>query len=134
MNKVIIVDSCCNLPEEFFAENKELIHVLNMPVKLGDLDFEDDHGKTVSNEEFYQKLREGVVSSTSLINANTFYDKFQELHTKGKQILYIGFSSGMSGTYSSSNIAKEMFLQDYPDALVECFDSLCASSGYGALI
>ena len=134
MKKIILVDSCCNLPTSFYHENEDILHMISMPVNLDDKIFLDDHGKTISNKDFYDALRNGVVPSTSQISPSDFYNKFKELYENNNEILYIAFSSGMSGTYNNSVLARQMFLEDYPDSKITIVDSFCASVGYGVLV
>ena len=134
MKKMILVDSCCNLPSEFYSNNNDLVEMISMPVKFGDDEFLDDHGKTVSYSEFYDGLRKGKVASTSQINPTEFLSVFRNHYERGNELVYVSFSSGMSGTFGSASIAREMLLDDHPDAKVTIVDSLCASSGYGALV
>lgn len=134
MNKIILTDSCCNLPSSFYKENNNILHMISMPIHLDDNDFLDDHGIEVSYKDFYEALRNGVVPSTSQIAPIKFFDKFKTLYEQNKEILYIAFSSGMSGTYNNAVIAKEMFLEEYPDAKITIVDSYCASVGYGVIV
>ncbi|MBN2260581.1 MAG: DegV family protein [Clostridiales bacterium] len=134
MNKVILVDSCCNLPSSFYHENKDFLHMISMPIHLGNRDFLDEHGKTITYKEFYDELRNGVVPSTSQITPINFFDKFKEFYDAEKEMLYIAFSSGMSGTHNNAIIAKEMFLEEYPNAKITIVDSFSASAGYGVIV
>ncbi|OPL08783.1 MAG: hypothetical protein AVO33_09425 [delta proteobacterium ML8_F1] len=134
MKKVVLVDSCCNLPPDVFDQYQESLSMISMPVHIGNMDFLDDHGKTMSHKDFYDALRQGNLPKTSQITPTHFYDYFEKLYLEGKEILYISFSSGMSGTYSNSVIARDMFLEDHPDAVILLVDSHAASVGYGALV
>lgn len=133
MKQIILVDSCCNLPSTFYHENKDILHMISMPVHLGGQDFLDDHGVSVTYQQFYDELRTGTVPKTSQISPIDFYNKFEELYKLDAEIIYIAFSSGMSGTYNNSLLAKDMFLDDYPDAKITIVDSYCASTGYGVI-
>ncbi len=134
MNKIILADSCCNLPSSFYKNNNDILHMISMPIHLGDKDFLDDHGVEVPYKEFYDALRNGAVPKTSQITPIKFFEKFKTLHEDNKEILYIAFSSGMSGTYNNAAMAKEMFLEEYPDAKITIVDSYCASAGYGVIV
>lgn len=91
-------------------------------------------GRELSSHEFYDRLRKGSKSVTSLINSDTFVSVFEPELEKGKDILYIAFSSALSGTYNSSLIAGAELKEKYPDSKIECFDSKCASAGEGLLV
>lgn len=122
-------DSTADLSEEILKD---------MDVEIVKLTFEMN-GKTYSDGEismdnFYKKLREGAMSKTSQIAPSTYEDIFEKDIIAGYDILYLGFSSGLSGSFNSSCIARDNLLEKYPDAKIICIDSLCASSGEGLLL
>ncbi len=131
MNVNILVDSCCTLEESFFEE-REYIKRIGIPVQLEKYGYEDIKGKRkYSKKDFYNKLRSGKNASTSLINVARFIKTFKEL--SDKPTYYIGFSSGMSGTFNNAVLAREE-LDEESRKNVFVIDSLCASVSYGALI
>ncbi len=134
MNTIILTDSCCDLTSEYVEENSEFIDIIGMPVEIDGLAYFDDFGKTLSHKEFYRSLRNGVIPSTSQINVYRFTEKFKTLHQAGKAILYLGFTSGMSGTYQNALLAKELFLEEYPDGQINIVDTVSASIGQGVLV
>lgn len=83
---------------------------------------------------FYAELKAGKTSTTSQINQQTFLEIFEPILQEGKDILYLGFSSGLSGTYQSSCLAAEDLREKYPDAKIFCVDTLAASAGEGLLV
>ena len=83
---------------------------------------------------FYNKLRNESMSTTSQINSEEFIDYFEPILKSGKDILYIGFSSGLSGTYHSSCLARDELKEKYPERKILVFDSRCASMGEGLLV
>lgn len=85
-------------------------------------------------ETFYAKLREGKMSTTSQINADEFTQVFEPVLQGGEDILYIAFSSGLSGTCQSACIARDELKEKYPERKIYVFDSLCASLGEGLLV
>ena len=85
-------------------------------------------------ETFYAKLREGKMSTTSQINADEFTRVFEPVLQGGEDVLYIAFSSGLSGTCQSAFIARDELKEKYPERKIYVFDSLCASLGEGLLV
>lgn len=83
---------------------------------------------------FYAELKAGKTSTTSQINQQTFLEIFEPVLQEGKDILYLGFSSGLSGTYQSSCLAAEDLREKYPEAKIFCVDTLAASAGEGLLV
>ena len=61
-------------------------------------------------------------------------EHFEEILSQGLDILYIAFSSGLSGTYNTSQIVIRDLMEEYPDRKIFCVDSLCASVGEGLLV
>ncbi len=83
---------------------------------------------------FYNKMREGGVAKTMAINPESFATAFETVLAQGKDIVYFGFSSGLSTTFNSSRIGAEEVLEKYPDRRIVCVDTLCASAGQGLLV
>ncbi len=127
---VLITDSTCDLPKEIY--DKQNIAVLNLHYEIDGQEYADNHG--LSYAEFYKKMRSGLMTKTSQITPDAFISEFEKYIKKGKNILYIGFSSGLSGTFNSARIACDSLSQKYPDAKIRIVDSLCASLGEGLLV
>lgn len=105
------------VPMVFTLDGEEILH------------YPDERNMTI--EEFYQKLREGKTSVTSQINPVTYVDFLTPILENGEDVLYITFTSGMSGTYQSALLAKGMLEEDFPERKIYVVDSLCASAGLG---
>lgn len=129
-NISIITDSSCDVEEKVLSQWK---------VKSIQLDVIIDDGQPCANrdidiEDFYSKLRAGSIAKTSAANAIDFRTVFEPELVAGNDIIYIGFSSGLSTTFNSSRIAAEELLEVYPDRKITVIDSLCASLGQGLLV
>lgn len=132
-NYVLVSDATFDLPAEVIAEND--IQVIPMGLTIDDVEYihyPDERNLTIS--EFYGKLKNGAVSHTSQITPNTFHEFFSEILKEGKDILYIAFSSGLSGTYNTSQLVISELAEEYPDRKIYSVDSLCASIGEGLLV
>ncbi len=130
---VIITDSTTDLTQELINELD--ITVIPMEFNIDGkvyLNYSDE--RDISYKEFYDFLRNGKNSTTSLINTTTFTELFELILEDGKDILYIAFSSGLSGTYNSSCIAAQMLSEKYTDSKIYTVDSLSASMGEGLLV
>ena len=126
---VIMTDSTIDLNTDL-AESLEL-SVIRMTVCVDDKTFSDNE---LTPKEFYNKLRNKSVSSTSQINPSVFVEYFTDIVKTGKDILYICFSSGLSGMYNSAVLAAEQVQKDYPGRKILVIDSLSASIGEGLLV
>lgn len=134
MKTILLVDSCSDLPLEYIEENNDIIDTIGMPVNINGRDYYDDFGKTLSHKEFYEYLRNDIMPSTAQINSHRFLQKFKENYSKGNSLIYLGFTSGMSGTFNNALLAKKMFLEENPDADITIIDSKSASVGEGVLV
>lgn len=127
---IIVTDSTVDLPESMLEEQG--IPVLQLNYVLDGKTYEDRKG--LSGKEFFDKLREGSMPTTSQVNPEQAKEFFEPFVKAGKNILCIGFSSGLSGTYNSERITAEELSEEYPDAKIIVIDSLCASMGQGLLL
>ena len=127
---IIVTDSTVDLPESMLEEQG--IPVLQLNYVLDGKTYEDRKG--LSGKEFFDKLREGSMPTTSQVNPEQAKEFFESFVKEGKDILCIGFSSGLSGTYNSERIAAEELSEEYPDTKIIVIDSLCASMGQGLLL
>lgn len=129
----IITDSTCDLPSTVIRELD--VHVIPMEYILDGVshfqDIEDEGEKTAS---FYGRLREGKVSSTSMINTARFMDVFEPYLKADQDILHISFSSALSGSYNASRMAAEELKELYPERKILVLDSIAASIGQGLLV
>ena len=91
-------------------------------------------GGEMTDREFYAKLRAGSMSTTTQVNSEEFLRVFTPLLEACQDVLYIGFSSGLSGPYQSAALAREELKQRFPGRRLEVFDSRCASMGEGLLV
>ncbi len=133
MGKYIL--SCCStadLSEEHFK--KRDIHFVCFHYSLDGKQYDDDLGKSIPFDQFYQAMLKGAETKTSQVNVEEFIDYFTPFLEQGLDILHVSLSSGLSGVYNSANIARTSLLQKYPDRKIHIVDSLGASSGYGLLM
>ena len=127
---VITVNSTVDVPKEWLEER----HVPVIPLKYTiDGETYTDMGG-LSAKEFFDKLREGKMSTTSQVNPEEAAAELEPYIKEGKDILHLGFSSGLSGTLNSMKIAGEMLEEKYPEAKVIVIDTLCACLGEALLL
>ncbi len=130
---VIFTDSTNDLPPALMAENQ--VGLLPMEIVIGEerLTFRHDW-----NDEriaaFYDRLRQGEVAVTSQIAPAEYEAAFAPVLASGRDILYVCFSSGLSGTIQSAMLAAETLRETYPDRTVRCVDSLGATFGEGLAV
>ena len=128
---LIYADSACDIKPEMLGE-------WGVPYQCLTFRFDGDETEYSSDDmnigEFYQKMREGGVAKTSAVNVENFYLGFETVLKSGRDLLYLGFSSGLSTTYNSARLAAERLREAYPDRKVIAVDTLAASAGYGLLV
>ena len=88
----------------------------------------------VDHKEFYEFLRSKKSASTSAVNPETFSEVMESYVKDGFDVLYLGFSSGLSNTYNAGRLAVEEMSEKYPDSKIYAVDTLCASLGEGMLV
>ncbi len=91
-------------------------------------------GREIGFSEFFDKIRQGVVATTSAVNPEAFLQAMEQSLQAGLDVLFIGFSSGLSTTYQSGAIAAEELRGKYPERKIITIDSLCASLGQGLYV
>ena len=133
MNAIqIITDSCCDLPVTIKEEYGIL--VAPMGYSIHGVSYADDSWETREPSAFYDELRAGALATTSQVTASQFSTLFSESLERGRDVLYIGFSSALSGTFNAASLARDTILRHRPDASIHIVDSLSASMGGGLLV
>lgn len=129
----IITDSTADLPEEYLKEHN--IDCMNLCYMIGGETYGGETGKELPWKEFYALMRNGEMPTTAQVNPEEAKEKFKKsIEAGSKKILYLAFSSGLSGTYNSVRIAAEEIMEEYPDCKIIVIDTLCASLGEGLLV
>ena len=129
---VIFTDSACDIKPELLAEWGVPYRCLTFRFDGEEKEYSNDE---MSVTEFYNKMRAGGVAKTAAVNAEAFAELFEEeALKKGKDVLYVGFSSGLSTTYNSARIASLELKEKYPEAKIVVVDTLAASAGEGLML
>jgi DegV family protein with EDD domain len=129
-NFVIFTDSSSDLP--ISVVNELGIKVVQLTVTLeGE---EPKPNDLVNTKEFYDALRTKKTATTSTPSINGFIEAFEPFVAEGNDMLYLGFSSGLSGTYNAGSVAAAELSEKYPDRKIFTVDTLCASLGQGLIV
>ncbi|MGL4798005.1 MAG: DegV family protein [Cellulosilyticaceae bacterium] len=132
MSFIIAADSNCDLSPQYIQQHH--IHLFHILVQLDGNEIPDDLGITCSHQDFYSKLRQGSLPTTAQVNLLAFKEQFLLWAEAGTPVIYLAFSSGLSGTYQAACLARTEVLEVYPEADITIIDTLAASSGCGLLI
>lgn len=128
-NLILMVDSGSDLPVEFVQQPNVLGVALSC--NLEGKNIEDYFGQTLDLKRFYDNMRNGEVYTTSQVNTYKFEETFEKLILEGKSVIYLGLSSGLSGTVNNAMVAVNNLKEKYPDSDITVIDTLSASMGIG---
>ena len=129
----IVTDSSCDLPQAM-ADELDLA-VLPLHVHIGEETYANYlDGREIGFHDFFNRIASGEKATTSAVNVEEFKVVMEQKLQEGLDILFIGFSSGLSTTYQSGAIACQELQEKYPERRLIAIDSLCASIGEGLLV
>jgi len=128
---VLITDSTCDLPLSFYKQTGT--RMIAMHYMIDGQEYADD-GVSLSSHDFYEKMRGGAMPSTMQVNVQRLMDEFTDILDSGKDLIYITFSSALSGTYNAACMAARELSEKYIDSKIYVVDSLCACGGEGMLV
>ena len=128
---IIITDSSCDIMPELLREWE--VPCVSLTYKFDE--DADSHGNyDLPFDRFYDRMRKGGVARTAAANMDTFKRAFEPYLKEGKDLLYIGFSSGLSTTVNSGAMAAKELMEEYPERRVIVEDTFAASAGFGLLV
>ena len=129
----LFTDSSCDLPLHL-AEEMELT-VLPLTLHMDGRDYKNYlDERDIAYPDFYAALPKAQSVKTSATNTQAFIEAMEPVLDAGQDILYVGFSSALSGTCNAGFQAAAELREKYPDRKIYCVDSLCASMGEGLLV
>ena len=126
---IILTDTGCDLPQEMV----ESLGLAIIGLELN-IEGEKESSKNVDVKDFYSLLRAGKKATTSAVGIERFINAIEPMLKDGKDVLYIGFSSGLSGTFNAGFVAVSELAEKYPDRKIYTVDTLAASMGQGLLV
>lgn len=133
MSFEIVTDSSSNLTDEQI--NRFGLHILSLMFRVSGREYYSyEKGKDTDLKQFYTMMRNKEEITTTLIDINVCTPLFEDILKTGKDVLYIGFSSALSGTYQAASMVLEDLKSAYPDRTILSVDTLGASMGEGLLV
>ena len=118
----IISDSSCDLPPELVEEK-------NITVVPFYVSFDDEHylkeNVEIGIRDFYQQMvdRKGVYPKSSMPSVQDYAEVFLPYAREGIPLICICITTKFSGSMQSAVNAREMVLEDYPEAQITVIDS-----------
>lgn len=130
---IIFTDSCADLSQDKLDELS--VKLVPMHFMLNGKEYTCwPDGRELPFADFYQELRAGGSSTTTQVSIAEFLEAFTPVLQEGMDVLYLGFSSGLSGTMQSANFAAQELRAQFPQRKIMVIDSLCASLGQGLFV
>ncbi|MBQ2752673.1 MAG: DegV family protein [Firmicutes bacterium] len=131
-NYKIISDTSCDIMPEYIE--KYDIDLIPYSISFDKVNYKKDMLEITTDEFYAEMLEKDVMAKTSLPPVTDYLDKFVEYAKKGIGIICFTLSTYLSGSYQAAVNAKNMLLEDYPDAVIEVIDSTLATAGQGIAV
>lgn len=129
MSSVFFTDTDC---EMVYTDAESLnMKVIGMPYTINNVEYVYDYGKNTDIEKFFNDMRSGAIATTAALNAQDYLNYFEPVFAEGKDILYVHFSSQLSGTFNQMNVAINILKEKYPKRKITTFDTGNISAGAG---
>ena len=129
---VFMTDSDSDLPFGYVDElDLEMVY---MPYIVDGKEYPDDLGRSGGQKAYFDNMRAGVQPSTSLLPLGVYLDLFEPIFERGQDILFVAFSSQLSGTINNIYAAREELLEKYPERKMIVVDTLSISAPQSILI
>lgn len=128
---IIAAASTADLPAEFFKEHD--VPLISYTFTVGGQFYTDDC-REETKAAIYRQMRTGAATSTSMINAYSYHEFFQELMDTGKNVIFLDMTRQISHSFSNAGEAAAQIQQEYPHQRFYLMDTLCVSGGLGMLL
>jgi len=129
---VFMTDSDSDLPFRYVDELD--LNMVYMPYIVDGKEYMDDLGRDGKQKEYFDNMRQGAAPSTSLLPLGAYLEIFEPILAQGKDILFVAFSSQLSGTLNNANAAREELLEKYPERRILIVDTLSISAPQSILV
>ncbi len=130
---IIITDSSCDLPDSIVKELE--LEVLPLSFIMDGKTYRNyPDNREMSPDQFYGKQKDGLMATTNAVNVGEAADAMEAVLKQGKDVLVLAFSSGLSATCNSFQIAADDLAGQHPDRKIFVVDTLCASLGQGMFV
>ena len=130
-NYKIITDSACDLPVSMLQELD--VSTVSLTVNFRG----QTHNDSVDDaqvKELYDAMRGGEVATTAAVNPDGWSTVIEPVLKAGLDVLVLAFSSGLSTTYQSAEIAASELREKYPERKIFVVDTRAAALGQGLFV
>lgn len=129
-NIKIMADSASDLTKDYFTEYD--MEMVSLTVHLDDTDYKD--GIDITPKNVFDAMRKGKSPKTSQVSPQTFKSIFTKYAESNQTLIYLAFSSELSGTYQTAKMMEQEVKEEFPEADIHVIDTKCASIGYGLVV
>ncbi len=129
---VLTTDSCTDMGADYYGEHN--VRFIGMHYTMDDTEYIQYTTDELEIGEFYSRIKAGSMPKTSQVAYDDLYKMFEEIAKDGKDILYLSFSSALSGSYQTSTIVAKDIMEKYPECTINVVDSVSACGGQGFLL
>ena len=126
----LATDTSADLSQEYLEDNN--IGIMSLAYSIDGVTY--DESNILDSKEFFDKMRAGSMPITSQVNPEQAKTHFLEYSKESKKILYLAFSSGLSGTFNAVRIAAEEVMEENPDVVIKVIETSCASLGQRLIV
>lgn len=126
----IITDSACDITRAM--EQQYGVEIIPLQVNIEGQVYRDR--EDITPDVVYEKMKSGSVPKTSLVLSDRLADTFTKYAQSGDEVIYISFTSALSGSHNLAVLTAEDVCAEYPDFKIEIIDSKCASFGQGMVV
>ena len=133
MGIVLVADAVSNLFKEIIDAKKLRVHVMNVRLRIDDKEYrvydEIDNVNEFS-KTYYEAMKDPKRKvQTTLVGTGEYYEFFKKEAIKGNKVICYTMAAGISGTYQSACIARDMINNESSEKMVEVID--CGTAGLG---
>lgn len=122
---VLTTDSDAEMPYEWLEEFD--IQAILMPYSMDGKEYFFNFFREMPFNDFYDRLRNGEKVTTAQRNPQDFKEFWTPFLEQGKDVLYVGLSSELSGTFNSATMARTELLETFPERKIILVDTLAIS-------
>lgn len=132
---IIVTDSASNLTEDLVKEHNLVMLSNTLTIDGEDIAcYQEGVDSEAIAKSVYDRMRLGAQTKTTLINGYSFTVAVEPYIRQGQNVLFVGLSSGVSGTYNAICKACEELSEKYPERTIRALDTLAAGLGEGLIV
>lgn len=132
MSFAIVTDTAANLPGKLL--NQYAMTAIPFSAIFNGEEYNYTIPEEFDGRTYYEALQNGAVVTTSQVNPDRYIEYMEPILEKGDDILFVGVSSGVSGSFSSAQLARTLLKEKFPERTIRLVDSLSAALGEGLLV